>query len=182
MSSHIPAAPSPHAATVDRFAAQVPATGAVLHRCASPAEARRTVAGILSELATTPERGVAFSDGAASLLPEGVTPVAAGELRPYLDAAVSTAGLGVAETGSLLLAPRSRWERLIGVVARVHVIAVAERDVRESLDDLPAALQESDVPYLSLVTGPTRTADIERVITVGAHGPAVLHVLLVAGA
>jgi L-lactate utilization protein LutC len=59
-------------------------------------------------------------------------------------------------------------------------VAVAERDVRRSLDDGVGMLDATAAPYVSLVTGPTRTADIERVITIGAHGPAALHVLILA--
>jgi L-lactate dehydrogenase complex protein LldG len=35
--------------------------------------------------------------------------------------------------------------------------------------------------YLSLITGPSRTADIERVLTIGVHGPKELHILILAG-
>jgi len=173
--------PSTDAAVVDAFAEQVGVTGATLHRCADLAAARTAVATIMSTLAETNALpAVAATEAAAGLLPDGVVPVTAGQRPPYLDLGVSTAELGVAETGSLLLAPRSRWDRLLGILARVHVVAVAEGDVRASLDDLPAATRSISAPYVSLVTGPTRTADIERVITIGAHGPRALHVLLLA--
>jgi L-lactate dehydrogenase complex protein LldG len=167
------------AAAVAAFCEQVPATGAVLHRCATVAEARAAVAQILSELDTTSGHpGVAATGLALPLMPGGLPLVTPEQHPDHLDLAVSTALLGIAETGSVLLAPRTRWDRLLGVLARVHVVAVAETDVRASLDDIAALAEGVDAPYLSLVTGPTRTADIERVITIGAHGPAVLHVLL----
>jgi len=166
---------------VDAFAEQVQATGATLHRCATVADARRAVAEILSSLAETapPPPTVAATESATRLLPDDLAQTGADQHAHYLDLGVSTAVLGVAETGSMLLAPSSRWDRLLGILARTHVVAVAERDVRASLDDLPAALHHDAAPYLSLVTGPSRTADIERVITIGAHGPRALHVLLV---
>jgi L-lactate dehydrogenase complex protein LldG len=174
------------AAAVAAFAEQVPATGAVLHRCAGIAAARTAVAEILSSLAETAGRDsggqptVAATEAAVALLPDGIDAATAARHLPYLDLAVSTAVLGVAETGSLLLAPRTRWDRLLGILARVHAVAVDEDDVRPSLDDVATSVAAADLPYLSLVTGPTRTADIERVITIGAHGPAAVHVLLIA--
>ncbi len=183
MTAQPPAATMSGAAIVERFAERVRATGAVLHRCAGVDDARQVVAGIVSQLSETTEaRGVAATASAAVHLPDDAGVVKAADRPPYLALGVSTAVLGIAETGSLLLAPASRWDRLLGILARTHVVAVAEADVRESLDDLPAALASSGAPYHSLVTGPTRTADIERVITIGAHGPAVLHVILLAEA
>jgi L-lactate dehydrogenase complex protein LldG len=167
------------AGTIQLFTERARATGAVLHPCATLAEARSVVAGIVAQVrATSDAAGLAATSRARPLLPDGVTPVTAEDRPSYLALGISAAVLGIAETGSLLLAPESRWDRLLGILARVHVVAVAEADLRQSLDDLPATLDGSAAPYHSLVTGPTRTADIERVITIGAHGPAVLHVLV----
>jgi L-lactate dehydrogenase complex protein LldG len=166
---------------VDAFAQACRGTGAVVHRCAGRAEARSLLAGLLSGMATTPDQPtVAAAGSAALLLPAGVVTVTPEGHGPYLDVAVSPATAGIAETGSLLLAPATRWDRLMSALARVHVVAVAERDVRRSLDDVVGMLDATAAPYVSLVTGPTRTADIERVITIGAHGPAALHVLILA--
>lgn len=179
MTAQTPPAEMTDAGTIQLFSERVRATGATLHACATVADAQRVVAGIAAQArATSGAAGVAATSSAQALLPRGISPVTADDRPPYLALGISTAVLGIAETGSVLLAPRSRWDRLVGILARVHVVAVAEADVRPSLDDLPAALDAGAAPYHSLVTGPTRTADIERVITVGAHGPAVLHVVL----
>jgi L-lactate dehydrogenase complex protein LldG len=50
------------------------------------------------------------------------------------------------------------------------------------LPDLPAFIQRVDPrksAYLAFITGPSRTADIERVLTIGVHGPARLIIILV---
>lgn len=179
MTAHTLPAEMADAGMIQLFAERVRASGAVLHASATVADAQRIVAEILAEVrATSQAAGVAATSQARPLLPQGISPITAEDRPPYLDLGISTAVLGIAETGSVLLAPQSRWDRLLGILARVHVVAVAEADLRPSLDDLPAALDRSDAPYHSLVTGPTRTADIERVITIGAHGPAMLHVVL----
>jgi len=50
-----------------------------------------------------------------------------------------------------------------------------------TLGALLTKLGPRDTRYLALITGPSRTADIERVLTIGVHGPGRLVVLLVDG-
>jgi L-lactate dehydrogenase complex protein LldG len=95
---------------------------------------------------------------------------------------VSVARLGVAETGSVLLAPMSRRDRLVAVLPPLHIVVLHAATLCASLDDAAAqmsALLDGGGAYLTMVTGPSRTADIERVITVGAHGPRRLRVVVV---
>jgi L-lactate dehydrogenase complex protein LldG len=87
----------------------------------------------------------------------------------------------VAETGSVAVAlPRAeRGEALLS--ERLWVLVPAS----ELVPTLDAALARIDAlvrsgrPYVTLMTGPSRTADIERALTVGVHGPRELHVVLV---
>jgi L-lactate utilization protein LutC len=97
---------------------------------------------------------------------------------------VSVARLGVAETGSVLLAPATRRERLVAVLPGLHVVVLRLSALCASLDDATTHLEsllDGGSAYLTMVTGPSRTADIERVITIGAHGPRRLHVVALAG-
>jgi L-lactate dehydrogenase complex protein LldG len=87
----------------------------------------------------------------------------------------------VAETGSVAVAlPRAeRGEALLS--ERLWLLVPASQLV-PTLDDALAridALVRDGRPYVTLMTGPSRTADIERALTVGVHGPRELHVVLV---
>jgi L-lactate utilization protein LutC len=94
------------------------------------------------------------------------------EAEPPADIAVTGASWAVAETGSLLIkGPRRRF-----ITSEVHVAVVDGSSVLKNLDDIPFGLEAA--PYLTLVTGPSRTADIERVLVLGAHGPRRLVVLI----
>jgi L-lactate dehydrogenase complex protein LldG len=100
------------------------------------------------------------------------------------DAGISHASMGVAETGSLLLHSTSE-DRRVELCVDVHLVLVDGAALVPSLDEAFAALKEiaSRPPaYVSLVSGPSRSADIERQITIGVHGPRALHVLVVEAA
>lgn len=87
----------------------------------------------------------------------------------------------VAQTGSVLITSRSAGGRGLSVLPPHHVV-LARRD--QLVPDLPAAFQWLQSHYgnqypsfISLVTGPSRTGDIERILVLGAHGPKELTVI-----
>ena len=89
----------------------------------------------------------------------------------------------VAQTGSVLVTSRSAGGRTLSALAPHHVV-LARRD--QLVPDLTAAfalLAEqygADYPsLLSLITGPSRTGDIERILVLGAHGPKRLSIFCV---
>ncbi len=89
----------------------------------------------------------------------------------------------IAQTGSLLITARSAGGRALSVLPPHHLV-IARRE--QLLPDLPSAFEliarkyGPDYPsFISLVTGPSRTGDIERILVLGAHGPKELTVLLV---
>jgi L-lactate dehydrogenase complex protein LldG len=87
----------------------------------------------------------------------------------------------VAETGSVAVA-LSRAERGEALLSDRLWLLVPGSAVVPTLDDALAriaALVREGRPYVTLMTGPSRTADIERALTVGVHGPRELHVVLV---
>ena len=93
----------------------------------------------------------------------------------------------VAQTGSVLLTARSAGGRALSVLPEHHVV-VARAD--QLVPDLPAAyrllagqLAGGRRPsFATLLTGPSRTGDIERILVLGAHGPKRLTVILVGDA
>jgi L-lactate dehydrogenase complex protein LldG len=87
----------------------------------------------------------------------------------------------VAETGSVAIAlPRA--ERGQALLADRLWLLVPASELVPTLDDALGridGLVRDGRPYVTLMTGPSRTADIERALTVGVHGPRELHVVLV---
>jgi L-lactate dehydrogenase complex protein LldG len=87
----------------------------------------------------------------------------------------------IAQTGSVLITSRSAGGRALSVLPPHHVV-LSRRD--QLLSDLPSAfellhrLYADDYPsFISLITGPSRTGDIERILVLGAHGPKRLTII-----
>ncbi|MFZ5814920.1 MAG: LutC/YkgG family protein [Bacillota bacterium] len=95
-------------------------------------------------------------------------------------AGVTTALLGVAETGSIALNASPRNGRIVSLLPPLHVaILPTSRLVATVGDYFKAVATLGSLPAaLNLVTGPSRTADIELELSIGVHGPASLHVVL----
>ncbi|HMG42739.1 MAG TPA: lactate utilization protein [Acidimicrobiales bacterium] len=95
---------------------------------------------------------------------------------------VTSAVAGIAATGSVVIDSTRAGGRLSSVLPPAHVcvlpverLVATPAEVLRPLGDDPAALPSS----LVLVTGPSRTGDIEQLLTIGAHGPTALHVIVV---
>ncbi len=87
----------------------------------------------------------------------------------------------VAETGSVAVA-LPREERGEAMLAERLWLLVPAGELLPTLDDALARIDRlvrDGRPYVTLMTGPSRTADIERALTVGVHGPRELHVVFV---
>jgi len=96
---------------------------------------------------------------------------------------VSNALVAVAETGSIALASSDQSPSTLNFLPENHVVVVHESQIVRSTEDVWDCLRQMDnLPRaLNLVTGPSRTGDIEQTIELGAHGPRRMHVLLIAG-
>ncbi len=72
--------------------------------------------------------------------------------------------------------------RLAGMISEIHIILLRKSDIYPDLPSIAPLLRErmnaGSASYTTLITGPSRTADIERVGAVGVHGPLELHIIL----
>ncbi|MXX81415.1 MAG: hypothetical protein F4Y69_10350 [Chloroflexi bacterium] len=118
------------------------------------------------------------SPTAHGFLRRGELPDSEDPLRSIADRSVgiTVAALGVAETGSLLLVERAPVDRAVSLLTRHLVIAVGQDDIVDELAEgfRWLADQPRAAAYATFVTGPSRTADIERSLTIGVQGPSRL--------
>ncbi len=113
----------------------------------------------------------------------GLTLVDSG-LRDHLagiDMGFTIVDYGIAETGTLVLNCPGEELRLATMISEVHVAVLPISKIRKSAYDLEPELTEmmkTSPDYTAFITGASRTADIERVLALGVHGPLELHILL----
>jgi L-lactate dehydrogenase complex protein LldG len=97
-------------------------------------------------------------------------------------AEVSEAMYGLADTGSVVLASSPDEPRARSLLPAVHVSLLHKERILPGLAELFDALGGELPSALAIVTGPSRSADIEQKLVVGVHGPGEVHVVLLPGA
>ena len=90
----------------------------------------------------------------------------------------SNAFYGLADPGSVVLAASPAEPRANSLLPEVHVTVVSEDRVLGNLDDLLVALAGNLPSCLAIVSGPSRSADIEQILALGVHGPREEHVVI----
>jgi L-lactate dehydrogenase complex protein LldG len=170
---------------MDRFCQALEALAGKTHRAGSPADACAYVKSAI-------EGKTAVASNAPFLRECGITDLAgvrsgitdAAELRDLCatcDFGITSADYGLADTGTLVMIASPREARLISLLPPAHIAVLPRGRILTGLDELftvvpyPADITSSMV----LITGPSRTADIEQFLVRGVHGPGTIHVVLV---
>ncbi len=104
-----------------------------------------------------------------------------GEAPNLVDAGVSDAIYGLADSGSVVLASSPEEPRARSLLPAVHLSRLREELILPGLAELFEALGLDLPSSLAIVTGPSRSADIEQRLVVGVHGPGEVHVVLLSG-
>jgi L-lactate dehydrogenase complex protein LldG len=96
--------------------------------------------------------------------------------------ALTSVDWGIAETGTLVLDSSSEDIRIATMLSETHVallpISKIKPDVSALENEINAILKVDGSSYYAFITGASRTADIERVLAIGVHGPQELHILM----
>lgn len=98
------------------------------------------------------------------------------------DMGVSGVEFGVAETGSTCQDAYAIESRLVSTLPPIHAVFMNSSHIVPGIEDALDVISKTfDHGYVSLITGPSRTADIERVLTIGVHGPSRYVIIVVDG-
>lgn len=92
---------------------------------------------------------------------------------------ISEAGWGVADTGSLVTDQTAVEERLVATLPPIHIAIIGTNRILAYKTAVFSRISPRTSRYIAFITGPSRTADIERVLTIGVHGPKRLVIVFV---
>ncbi len=84
---------------------------------------------------------------------------------------ISQLDWAMASTGSLIQNAQAIEERLVSTLPTIHIALIATSRLVPDYAAVFARIRPEQTNYISFITGPSRTADIERVLTIGVHGP-----------
>jgi len=187
----LPAPPllGPHALDasqrLQQFTERLLAAGGKVHLALQAGQPAAVVAGLLGVDAG---RTIVFTAAATVLALQcelagrhGGRELAAGADRADLLAAgagITAAQWGIAETGTIVLDADAERSRLCSLLPPVHIALLPVTRILATLGEALKTLPRPLPHAVTLVTGPSRTADIELQLVVGVHGPRELHVVL----
>lgn len=96
------------------------------------------------------------------------------------DIGISGVEFGIAETGSVFQDGGAIATRLVTILPPLHVVFLPSANIVPGITEAFDIISQSfDRGYVGFITGPSRTADIERVLTIGVHGPSRFAIIAV---
>ncbi len=103
------------------------------------------------------------------------------ELCASLDVGITSADYALADTGTLVMLSSPREARMISLLPPAHIAVVPRERILTGLDELFSILPDpaAQTSSMVLITGPSRTADIEQILVRGVHGPGQITVVVV---
>jgi L-lactate dehydrogenase complex protein LldG len=173
-------------AKVESFLTRLQALAGKTHRAGSSADALEYVRHVVDGRQAVASNAPLLAECGITSLPSvrsGLTD------REELRALCSTAAVGItsadyclADTGTLVTIASRDEARLISLLPPVHIAVVKAEGMLSGLDELletvPLPAEQSS--SMVLITGPSRTADIEQTLVRGVHGPGEIHVVVIA--
>jgi len=103
------------------------------------------------------------------------------ELCATVDVGITSADYALADTGTLVMLASPQEARMISLLPPAHIAVVPRGRILTGLDELFSLLPNpaESTSSMVLITGPSRTADIEQILVRGVHGPGLLSVVVV---
>lgn len=128
------------------------------------------------------DAGVAVAPALARLDWSSFTDLCFGPAAADHGTGVSTCLAGIAESGGVVLSGTAETPSTLAFLPENHIVVLKSDQLVRHIEDAWPLLRASNAPLprsINVNTGPSRTADIEQTLEIGAHGPRRMHVLFV---
>ena len=174
-------------AQVDLFIREAEQASATVARVSSLSGVPREVARFLAKnnLPMTLKVAPGIAEPAIPWTRETLLSVEEGRAEGTETASVSRAFAGIAETGTLVMLSGSDNPTTLNFLPPTHVVVISASEIIGDYEESWTQLREKGeagrfMPRaVNWITGPSRTADIEQTLLMGAHGPQRLHIVIV---
>ncbi len=174
-----------HKARVELFLEEARRVEATAVRVASLSEVAAAIAGYLSENGLPGELRIAPHPDLLNVPWAGQPHLTVRQGPAVGDdpVGIAIAFAGIAETGTLVLLSGVESPTTLNFLPDTHIVVLPTARVHATYEDVWAALRARGRGFMprtvNWITGPSRTADIEQTILLGAHGPRRLHIVLI---
>lgn len=174
----------------EQFKVRAEGVGAELHRCKTRSEALDFILTFLQQEGMSNEPQATAVWAAGPFL-TGIDTAQLSEINPGLGFTVSretaaTAKIGIcemgwalADTGSLVADQTAVEQRLASTLPAIHIAIIGTERILPDKVAVFSRITPQTSRYIAFITGPSRTADIERVLTIGVHGPKRLVIVFI---
>lgn len=178
---------------IDRFTVELANVGGYAERVATPAQlltkledlrARLNLEQIMCEDPNESADGSESASWIAAIQLAGRVSLSTDAEPTVLEVAnagITWADWGIAETGSIVLHTAPGRRRLVSLLPRLHIALLPLKQLVATRGEVLSNISLGDGHWPSnvvIVTGPSRTADIENDLSIGVHGPAHVHVFI----
>jgi L-lactate dehydrogenase complex protein LldG len=177
-------------AIFEAFKTKAEAVSAEVHRFATEGEALTFILAFLQEsgVSDAPECGAVWAAGSflEGVAKDDLKVKAPGIQFEVTQAASADSKVGISQldwaisaTGTLVQDAVAVDKRLVSTLPPIHVAILGTDRILADMGSVLEKLRPEQINYISFITGPSRTADIERVLTIGVHGPGRLIIVVV---
>ncbi len=174
----------------DSFKTRAEAVSAEVHRFGTKAEALNFIEQFMHQegVADKPQSYAVWADcpflkgidtNALAAKNPGLKFEVTRDLAKNAKIGISQMGWGLANTGTLVQDSTKVEDRLASALSWIHIALVATDKIVADLPSVMTKITPKQSGYIAFITGPSRTADIERVLTIGVHGPERLIIVCV---
>lgn len=173
----------------EQFKARAEGVSAEVHRFANSEEALVFLVDFFAKEGVTNQAGqygvfakcpfLAGIDCKALEAVDGLNLEVSRERAAEAKVGISQVDWAMADTGTLVQDATAVDKRLVSTLPTIHVALIATSGLRADMPAWLAEIKPESANYIAMITGPSRTADIERVLTIGVHGPERLVIVFI---